>query len=340
MKLASRFLLGFLFTTTAFAQMPQDEHFNKQWYLMYQKDNLGVNAVEAWSMTKGNAKVIVAVIDTGVDYNHPDIKDNIWKNTREVPGNGVDDEGNGFIDDTHGYNFANSNNDPMDLHGHGTHVAGIIGASHNSIGIAGVMAKVSIMPLRVSATRGAKGWSEVAKAIIYAVDNGASVINMSLGEENFYQDVYDAIAYAAKHQVVVVVAAGNSGNTVKNYPASYELPNIVAVASVTAANIRSSFSSYGIKNVHVFAPGSQIYSLRPNAGYTFMDGTSMASPVVAGVAGLVIAYHGKRAAPQMRERLMHTSRKLKRLDGMVSSNGVVSAPHAITGQLSLEILID
>lgn len=263
---------------------------------------------DAWKYQKkngytvgGSSDVIVAVIDTGVDYNHIDIRNNIWINTGEIPGNGIDDDGNGYIDDYYGWNFVGDNNDPMDDNGHGTHVAGIIAAENNDYGMTGVAFNCKVMCLKAGQHSGAFNNSDIAEAIQYAAANGASVINMSFGGYEISLAVEDALENAY-NTCVLVAAAGNDGicNQVgcgehwapkPFYPAA--LPYVVGVMSVNnSGTFMSSFSnfdhySYGKTEYEVYACGEQIYSLFPNNKYVQMSGTSMASPAVAGIAALL-----------------------------------------------------
>lgn len=337
MKTIFLLLTSLVFSSITFANF--DPEYKKQWYLDYQKDGLGVDVKSAWQYTKGKKSIIVAVVDSGIDHTHEDLKDQIWINTKEIPDNQIDDDNNGYVDDVRGYNFVGNNNKTMDTEGHGTHVAGIIGASHNSIGIMGIMKDVRIMTVRVL-----DGWggeqAKIAKGIDYAIDNGADVINLSLTGSREMPIVYESLLRAQKKNIIVVAAAGNFNTSTPYYPAAYNLPNIISVASVDLNNIKSTFSNYGKDHVHVFAPGSDIYSLKPGNNYVLNSGTSMAAPVVSGIVGLILSVHGKASAKNMRERLMYTSSKLKRLDGMVSSRGVINAPNAIKGQMSLDILLD
>ena len=234
-----------------------------------------IDAPEAWDIHKGSSDVVIAVIDTGVAYNHPDLDDgtrnNIWTNDVELNGTpGVDDDGNGYVDDVYGWDFVGGDSDPTDYLFHGTHVAGTIAAlGNNSTGITGVNWYASIMPLRIF---GASGYGDTAKAIeaiLYAANNGARVINASWGGEGFSQALYDAISYANDAGCLFVAAAGNSGddNDINPfYPASYDLPNIISVAATEHNDNLAGFSNFGATSVDVAAPGLNVLSSIPFIG--------------------------------------------------------------------------
>jgi subtilisin family serine protease len=236
-----------------------------------------INAADAWEVSTGGEEVIIAVIDSGVAYSHPDLAGNMWINSGEDPwpdpndpttGNGIDDDGNGKVDDWKGWDFVDGNNDPMDYYGHGTHVAGTIGAiGNNGEGIAGVMWRARMMSLRSLNAHGI-GWvSDAIEAIEYAVERGARVINASWGTTDFSESLLEAIQLCQDKGVLVVAAAGNSAaNTDSNpfYPASYDLPNIISVAATDQNDNLASFSNWGASTVDVAAPGVSIYSTWPS----------------------------------------------------------------------------
>ena len=250
---------------------PNDPEWLEQWGLVK------TSMPDVWNVTQGSDGVIVAVIDTGVDFNHPDIAENIWKNIGEFNNNGYDDDGNGKIDDFYGWDFYNNNNYPMDFNRHGTHVAGIIGAvGNNAKGITGVNWNVRIMPLKFMEETGNVA-SEI-KAIDYAVKMGAKIINASYGESSFSVSEYNAIKDAGEQGVIFIVAAGNKSSdndgATKSYPASYKLPNIISVAATDSNDNLASFSNYGATSVHLAAPGSNIKSLIPQ-GSSLTPGASV-----------------------------------------------------------------
>jgi hypothetical protein len=249
-----------------------------------------VNAPEVWAHGYTGQDVIVAVVDTGVDYNHPDLNANIWVNSDEIAGNGIDDDGNGFVDDVRGWDFVQNDNDPMDLNRHGTHVAGIIAAEDNDSGITGVAPNATIMPVRVLNANGGGSYANVAAGIRYAVDNGANVINLSLGG-GFSSEMQSAVQYATENGAVVVMAAGNGYGSQPGFPANLANQWGIAVGAVDSAKTMADFSDQaGIQPLnYVVAPGVDVYSTTPNNTYQSLSGTSMATPHVAGVAALILS---------------------------------------------------
>jgi thermitase len=263
---------------------------NDPYYAAYQSGYLGrMQMPAAWDYTTGRPEVIIAVLDTGVDMSHPDLSAGIWTNPDEAPDNGIDDDHNGFIDDVHGWDFAADDNLPDDDYGHGTHVAGIAAARiNNSIGIAGMAGRAMIMPVDVFNVR-IGTYDSLIRAIVYATDNGARVINMSLGATSYSRGEQAAVDYAWSHGVVSVASAGNTGGagvSTYHYPAAQ--PHVIAVAATDASDQRASFSTYG-DFVDVAAPGFSVWSTYPGSSYTSMSGTSMAAPHVSGLAALLLS---------------------------------------------------
>ncbi|MEG4519201.1 MULTISPECIES: S8 family serine peptidase [unclassified Microcoleus] len=252
-----------------------------------------INAPEVWDQNITGNGIVVAVIDTGVDYNHPDLDDNIWQNADEIAANGIDDDRNGYIDDIRGWDFVINDNNPIDLdvYGHGTHVAGLIAAERNDFGITGVAPNAKIMPIRVIDSFRDAYSNDVAAGIRYAADNGANVINLSLGNE-FYpsNDENDAIEYANNKGSVVVMSAGNSGFSQPDYPARNADRWGIAVGSIDINGRMPDTSNRAGSTPleYVVAPGVDIYSTTPYDTYDILTGTSMAAPQVAGVAALVL----------------------------------------------------
>lgn len=268
-----------------------------------------VNAPDVWRHGYTGKGVVVAVLDTGVDYSHVDLGVNIWKNSGEIDGNGIDDDGNGFVDDVRGWNFDGNNNNPMDTDGHGTHVAGTIAAQRNGYGVTGVAYDATIMPVKVLGDRGGSNGT-VAQGIRYAVNNGADVLNLSLGGGSASKEIADAIRYAVKKGSVVVMASGNESAKVPTNPAKLADRWGIAVGAVDRRLQIADFSNLaGRKQLdYVVAPGVKIYSTAPNNQYQFLDGTSMATPHVAGVAALVLSANPNLSPSQVETILTSTAK--------------------------------
>lgn len=253
-----------------------------------------INAPEVWNQGITGKGMVVAAIDSGVDYTHPDLAGNILQNLGEIPNNGIDDDRNGYVDDVRGWDFVSNDNNPMDenIDGHGTHVAGAIAAERNNFGITGVAYNAKIMPVRVLDSSGYGKPHNIAAGIRYAADNGANIINLSFGNENIPRPVEDdAIQYATDKGVVVVMAAGNDGSIQPEYPARDADRFGIAVGSIDRNSTMSYFSDRaGSRPLHyLVAPGADIYSTTPYNSYETYSGTSMATPHVAGVAALVLS---------------------------------------------------
>jgi subtilisin family serine protease len=315
--------------------IPNDTHFGIQWGLHNSSDT-DINAPEAWEVTTGNSAVVVAVIDSGIQWDHPDLNANTWINVAERDGGaGVDDDGNGYVDDLRGWDFFAGDNNPMDENGHGTHVAGTIGAvSNNSRGVAGVAWQVRLMPLRFLGPDGGYT-SDAIKAIEYAVANGATISNNSWGGGSYSTALYDAIKKAGLKDHLFVAAAGNDGrntDATPSYPASYDLANIVSVAAVDKILARATFSNYGANSVDLGAPGVDIVSTYPSNTYAYASGTSMAAPHVAGVAALLRGHFTSWTHTDVKDRLLRTVRPVASMDGVTVSGGVVDAAAAVSYQ--------
>jgi subtilisin family serine protease len=241
----------------------------------------------AWGYTTGLPQIVIAIVDTGVEMTHEDLYKAIWINIGEIPDNGIDDDGNGFVDDVNGWNFAENNNRIYDDYGHGTHVAGIAAARiNNGVGIAGIAGTATIMPLDVFPASGYGTYEDLIRAMVYATDNGAHVINMSLGAISYSRGEEAAVNYAWSRGVVLVAAAGNTGRNSYHYPAAH--PNVIAVAATDAYDNLAGFSTRG-DFVDVAAPGVSIWSTYRGNRYGLMTGTSMAAPHVAGLAALILS---------------------------------------------------
>lgn len=297
-----------------------------------------ISAPAAWKITTGSREVVVGIIDTGIDYRHPDLAANIWTNPGEsgLDGNGnnkstngIDDDGNGYIDDVHGWDFVNNDNDPFDDNGHGTHVAGTVGAvGNNNVGIAGVNWAVSLAALKFLGGDGGGSLADAIKAIEYATMMKMPITNNSWGGGGFDQTLKAAIDAAAAQGSLFVAAAGNNGSnndTNPAYPASYESPNIISVAAIDSSDSLASFSNYGTKSVHIAAPGVNILSTLPNGAYQRLSGTSMASPHVAGVAALIKAQFPASQYSEIKKRILGGSERNDKLASVIAGARTLNA---------------
>lgn len=260
------------------ALIPDDHYYSTQWAL------IKIQAPRAWDITTGDSNIVIAILDTGVDLDHPDVAAKIWSNPNEIPGNGLDDDGNGFIDDVRGWDFVNGDNVPQDDHGHGTHVGGIAAAeTNNSLGIAGLSWGARIMAVKVLNEEGEGTYFDVAQGIKYTADQGAKIVNLSLAGSDYSSVLKDAVTYAHSTACILVAAVGNDNGPVE-YPAKF--PVVVAVAATNASDERAYFSNYG-PEVDVAAPGVSIWSTLWNDTYGYRHGTSQAVPHVSGLAALI-----------------------------------------------------
>lgn len=286
------------YVLTASIAPPNDPGFTQLWGLHNTGQTGGtadvdIDALEAWDVATNANSVVVAVLDTGIDFTHPDLAANMWVNAAEASGRaGVDDDGNGYIDDVHGYDFVNNDGVPMDDQGHGTHVAGTIGAvGNNGIGSTGVAWNVQLMGLKFLNSSGSGYTSDAVRALQYAARMGVQVVNASFGGGGFSQAMYDAIRAFGNQGGIFVAAAGNeatNNDVTPSYPANYDLPNVISVAASDSRDRLASFSNYGT-SVDIAAPGVSIYSTLPSNRYGSYNGTSMAAPHVAGAAALIKA---------------------------------------------------
>ncbi len=271
----------------AAASVPSDELFEEQWPLA---DDSLLGVQSAWDVTTGG-NTIVAVIDTGADLTHPDLRDNLWRNPKEIPGNGIDDDGNGFVDDVNGADFVNRDGDPSDDNGHGTHVAGILAArGANRIGVSGVAQRARIMVVKALGADAIGSAETMAEAVRYAVANGAKIINMSVSGPGRSQAFEEAVQAASDAGVLMTVAAGNSGHDLDaqpEYPAGFPASHLLAVAATGRTGKLIGMSNRGVGTVDLAAPGQGIVSTAMGGDYEIRTGTSMASPEVAGALVLL-----------------------------------------------------
>lgn len=322
--------------------MPDDPMFAEQWSLANSgqrggKAKADINALLAWEKKgTGSDDVIVAVLDSGVDYRHPDLVQNMWERSSDVAE--YFDEQLGYVNDLYGFDATDVNGDPMDENGHGTHCAGIIGADgNNGIGIAGINWRVKIMPLKFMSKGGFGTTKDAIEAINYVINRkkagvNVRIISASWGSTQKSKALEDVIRAAGDAGILFVAASGNaSANADKSphYPASFDLPNVISVAALNRNDELASFSNFGAKRVHIAAPGAEILSTWLNGDFREASGTSMATPEVAGVAALVLASEPKLSMTELRARLFKTVDKLPSLAGKVSTGGRVNAARAV-----------
>ncbi len=319
---------------------PNDGSFSSLWGLNNTGQTGGtvdadIDAVEAWDLTTGSSDVVIAIIDTGIDYTHPDLVDNMWVNPGEIAGDGIDNDGNGYIDDVYGWDFANDDSDPVDGHSHGTHCAGTIGGvGNNSLGVAGVNWNVKLMALKFLSDSGWGYTSDAIGAVNYATmmkrDYGVNVIatSNSWGGGGSSSAMADAIAAAGNEGILFVAAAGNSGSNndiSPHYPSNYDLDNVISVAATDHNDNMAYFSSYGATTVDLGAPGVSIYSTVLGGGYASYSGTSMATPHVSGVIGLMAALNPEATISEIKTALMDGTDPLSSLAGRTVSGGRLNA---------------
>lgn len=301
-----------------------DPRSDEQWEL---RGDRPMGIASAWRQTTGGS-VIVAVVDTGADLEHPDLAANLWTNPGEIPGNGIDDDGNGYVDDVHGYDFVADDGDPADENGHGTHVAGIIAArGGNGIGVSGVAWRAKLMIVRALDAHAQGTTDTVAEAVRYAVDNGARFINLSLAGPTPTPDLEGAMIYAQQHDALVIVAAGNDGAnlaTSPTYPASFPEDNIIGVAATTDRGRLSDVSDYG-PGADLAAPGEDILSTAVDGGYEWRTGTSMAAPHVTGTLALMASARPDLSGTSLRNALFSGARRsaLPVQDGVLDATGAL-----------------
>ena len=329
------------FVSPEFEGGPNDPLLAEQWGLINTgqrdgKSRADISALAAWSKTHGSQKVVVAVLDSGVDYTHPDLANNMWHRPDDL--DMYFDPQLGVMDDYDGFSAVAEERDPMDENGHGTHCAGIIGAEgDNNEGIAGVNWKVEIMPLKFMGKGGFGTTKDAIEAINYVIarkSDGVNVrvISASWGSRQRSKALEDVIRKAGEADILFVAAAGNDSadaDRAPHYPSGYKLPNVVSVAALDRRDQLASFSNYGSKSVHLAAPGKEILSTWLDGAYEEHSGTSMATPFVAGVAALVLSVEPNLSVKDLRERLFNTVDKLDSLQGKVVTGGRVNAARAV-----------
>lgn len=308
---------------------PNDPMYGNLWGMT------NINAPAAWDIATGDPGFVVAIIDSGIDYNHPDLAANMWKNPGETAGNGVDDDGNGYIDDVYGWDFANNDSNPWDDNGHGSHTAGTVGAvGNNGVGVVGVNWNVDLMALKFLNRRGSGTTDNAIEALNYAVAKGVKVSNNSWGGGSYSTALLDAINAAKNAGHIFAAAAGNSGintDSSPHYPSSYNADNIISVAAIAEGDVLASYSNYGLTTVDLGAPGSAIVSTTPNNTYSSYSGTSMATPHVAGVAALLWGANPTWTWSAVKDRILNTARDIPALAGKTVTGGTLDAAAALSG---------
>jgi subtilisin family serine protease len=320
---------------------PHDPQFIEQWALANSgqrggKEGADISAPLAWATTTGSQEVVVAVLDTGVDYNHEDLKPNMW--TRPASMEAYQDAQLGSVDDENGFNAVENASDPMDDNGHGTHCAGIIGAEGgNDLGIAGVNWKVRIMPLKFMNAGGSGTTKDAIEAINYAINRkkagvNVRIISASWGSTQRSRALEDVIRKAYEADILFVAAAGNSSvnnDRTPHFPSSYNVPNVVSVAALDRNDQLAKFSNWGAKSVAIGAPGVDILSTWLGNAYEEKSGTSMATPVVAGVAALIVSEHPRMSVDDVRKKLLASTDPIVALKGKTVTGGRVNAAKAL-----------
>lgn len=325
------------------AGVPDDPRFDDLWGLHNEGQTGGtvdadIDALEAWAISTGSKDVVVGVIDTGVDHSHSDLLANMWINPGEIPGNGIDDDGNGYVDDVYGINAITGSGDPMDDQGHGTHVAGTIGAAgNNNTGVVGVNHETSIVGCKFLDAQGSGSTSDAITCIDYMVSLknagvNVRVLNNSWGGGGYSQALADAITASEQADILFVAAAGNDAvdnDQNPSYPANYENESVVSVASTDNLDKMSSFSQWGLTTVDLGAPGSAILSTVPGNGYATYSGTSMATPHVAGAAALVLSVNPDLSTGELKQLLMDSGDDNADLQGKTVSGKRLNANQAL-----------
>lgn len=335
-------------TLTSADSLFNDPEVSKVWAFEDAKDNgISVNKAYRNALNKTQTEIIVAVVDTGVDYNHEDLKDVMWTNTQEISGNGIDDDNNGYVDDVHGINTlvrdqsGVASGNPMASHDHGTHVSGTIAATQNNgVGIAGIASHTKIMAIRTVPDNADETDVDIVESFLYAAKHGAKLINCSFGKGHNEGGmiVNETIDHIGKtYGTLTVAAAGNDSMWIfkhdldkkPKYPAAFESDYLLVVASTDPSGSLSFFSNVGKKSVDVSAPGSSIYSTVKNNGYASMDGTSMATPAVVGVAAEVLSFFPELSPVELKKVLMKSVTPVSKFDRYMQSGGRVDLYEAL-----------
>lgn len=288
--------------------------------------------VDAWKVTTGDKSEkgpLIAIIDSGADLDHPDLVGNLWTNPGEIPGDGIDNDGNGVIDDIHGYDGGDDDGSPDDGVGHGTHVAGTIGAvGNNGMGVTGVNQQARLMVCKIDSD-GRITTDGAIRAVLYASKMGADITNNSWGGSRLNKATEDA--YRSSPALHIAAAGNNGADTDRTpfYPMGFDIPNMIAVGATDHNDAKASFSNYGVTSVDVTAPGKDILSTKNGGGYHLLSGTSMASPFVTGVVGLIKSAYPEASHEEIKDRLINGSDKIAGLEGKSVSNGRVNAAKAL-----------
>ena len=290
-----------------------------------------VRAPQAWDEHVGDQEFVIAIIDTGIDYNHPDLQANIWTNPGEIPGNGQDDDGNGYVDDVHGYDFYDYNGDPMDSNGHGTHCGGTVGGvGNNSIGVAGVNWQCRLVGAQFLGPSGSGSLDGAIDAVEYCAVNQFKVSNNSWGGGGFSQAMFDVVQAAGDDfGHVFVAAAGNGGYYGASYPGAMTCTNLICVAATDINENMASFSQYHDVEVDLGAPGVDVLSTTPGNNYSYYSGTSMATPHVAGGVGLIYSVLGEASAVEVKDIILSTVRPISSMQGNTVTGGVLNVADAL-----------
>jgi subtilisin family serine protease len=312
------------------SKTPDDPFYSLQYALIDSPDDHDIDAPTAWSTRSGCAKV--AILDTGIDTDHPDLESNVYK-SKDKPNNNKDDDKNGYVDDTYGYNTIKGKGSGQDDNGHGTHVSGIVGGrGNNDVGVSGTCWSTKLLAVKFMNSKGKGSTSDAIEGIDYAVKQGFKIINCSFGSSSKSSSLHDAVDYAQDHNVLLVVAAGNDSENIDKhplYPASYSDSNILAVAASTSDDTLADFSNFGSEAVDVAAPGESIYSTYMGGGYRILSGTSMAAPYVAGVAALLRKQQSDATYGNLRYAIRHKVDKPPALNGKVAYDGRLNAERAL-----------